>query len=80
MDLLKLYRQYGDVLSFMGGIDVRVLYTNERELIDRELEEKIAIVKGKNGFVLHSDHSIPVTVNYDTYEYFVKRGLELGMY
>lgn len=80
MDLIKLYKDYGDVLSFMGGIDVRVLYTNDKRLIDQELEAKIPIVKGKYGYVLHSDHSIPNTVNYETYRYFVEKGLELGTY
>ncbi|MGD0091435.1 MAG: uroporphyrinogen decarboxylase family protein [Planctomycetota bacterium] len=80
MDLLKLYREYGDRLSFMGGIDVRVLYTNDKAQVDAELEAKIPVVMGKNGYVVHSDHSIPDTVNYDTYRYFVQRALELGTY
>ncbi len=80
MDLLRLCRDFGDMLSFMGGIDVRTLYSNKRPIIDAELEAKIPIVKQKNGFVLHSDHSIPNTVDYDSYRYFVKRGLELGTY
>jgi uroporphyrinogen decarboxylase len=78
MDLLKLYREYGDVLSFMGGIDVRVLYTNDKAKVDAELEAKIPVVKQGFGYVLHSDHSIPNTVDYETYRYFVDRGLELG--
>lgn len=80
MDLLKLYREWGDRLSFMGGIDVRVLYTNDRAKIDAELEAKIPVVKGHYGYVLHSDHSIPNTVYYDTYRYFINKGLELGAY
>lgn len=80
MDLIKLYKQYGDILSFMGGIDVRVLYSNDKELVRRELEAKIPIVKGNFGYVLHSDHSIPDTVNYETYKYFLDKGLELGTY
>mgnify|MGYP005847223005 CR=1 FL=1 len=80
MDLIKLYREYGDALSFMGGIDVRVLYTNDKGQIDKELESKIPLVMGKYGYVLHSDHSIPNTVNYETYKYFAGRGLELGTY
>ncbi len=80
MDLLKIYRQYGDNLSLMGGIDVRVLYTNDKKKIDAELEAKIPIVKQNNGFTLHSDHSIPNTVHYDTYRYFIEKGLELGKY
>lgn len=80
MDLLKLYRQYGDRLSFMGGMDVRVLYSNDLEAVERELISKIPIVKGNYGYMLHSDHSIPNTVAYETYRYFVERGLELGTY
>jgi uroporphyrinogen decarboxylase len=80
MDLLKLYHQWGDRLSFMGGIDVRVLYTNDLTKVDAELEAKIPVVMGNYGYVLHSDHSIPNTVEYSTYRHFVDRGLELGTY
>ena len=80
MDLVQLYRQYGERLSFMGGVDVRVLYSNDRAQVDLELEAKIPVVKGNYGYMLHSDHSIPNTVDYDTYRYFVDRGLELGRY
>ena len=78
MDLLRLHRNYGDRLALMGGIDVRALYSNDTATIDRELEAKIPLVK--QGYVLHSDHSIPRTVQYDTYRYFVRRGLELGLF
>lgn len=80
MDLVELYKQYGEVLSFMGGIDVRVLYTNDRAQIDAELEAKIPVVMRNYGYVLHSDHSIPITVDYDVYCYFIEKGLELGTY
>jgi uroporphyrinogen decarboxylase len=80
MDLLKLYRDYGERIAFMGGIDVRVLYTNDRAQIDAELQKKIPTVMQNYGYVLHSDHSIPYTVYYDTYRYFVGRGLSLGTY
>jgi uroporphyrinogen decarboxylase len=80
MDLLRLYRDYGERLSFMGGIDVRVLYNNDRREIDAELEAKIPVVKGHYGYVLHSDHSIPNNVHPDTYRYFIKKGLGLGRY
>jgi uroporphyrinogen decarboxylase len=80
MDLLRLYNKFGDRLSFMGGIDVRVLYSNNKNEIDAELEAKIPIVKGKYGYVLHSDHSIPNNVHHDVYKYFIQKGLELGTY
>ena len=80
MDLLELYKDYGEQIAFMGGIDVRVLYTNDREQIRSELEAKIPIVKQNHGFFLHSDHSIPNTVDYESYRYFVNTGLTLGSY
>ncbi|HQE93697.1 MAG TPA: uroporphyrinogen decarboxylase family protein [Anaerolineae bacterium] len=80
MDLLKLYQNFGDRLAFMGGIDVRTLYTNDRAVIDAELEAKIPTVMQNYGYVLHSDHSIPNTVYYDTYRYFIEKGLALGTY
>lgn len=78
MDLLRLYRNFGDRLSFMGGLDVRCLYNNDKREIEAELEAKIPVVKAGNGYILHSDHSIPSNVEYDTYKYFIKKGLELG--
>jgi len=80
MDLLEIHKSFGDVLSFMGGIDVRTLYSNDKKIIDKELESKIPFVKEGFGYVLHSDHSIPKTVDYDTYKYFIEKGLELGQY
>lgn len=80
MDLLKLHREFGDKISFMGGIDVRTLYSNDKNIIDKELETKIPQVMKGFGYVLHSDHSIPNTVNYETYKYFIEKGLELGTY
>ncbi|MCK5155369.1 MAG: hypothetical protein KAQ69_02980 [Spirochaetales bacterium] len=80
MDPIRIQKQYGDVLSLMGGIDVRVLYSNDKAQIDKELETKIPILKKGFGYTLHSDHSIPNTVTYDSYKYFIRRGLELGTY
>ena len=77
MDLLRIYKEYGDRLSLMGGIDVRALYSNDRATIDRELEAKIPIVKQNNGYCLHSDHSIPNTVDYETLQYFFEKALSL---
>ena len=76
MDLLKLYNDFGDRIAFMGGIDVRALYTNDRAIIDAELEAKIPTVMQNYGYALHSDHSIPYTVYYDTYQYFIEKGME----
>lgn len=80
MDLLRIHREWGDKIALMGGIDVRSLYSNDDAVIDRELESKIPIVKQGHGYMLHSDHSIPRTVDYRSFQHFISKGLELGRY
>ena len=80
MDLLRIYKNYGDKIALMGGIDVRALYSNDPAVIDEELEKKLPVVKEGFGYVLHSDHSIPKTVNYETLKYFHQKAMELGKY
>ena len=80
MDLLRIHREYGDRLSLMGGIDVRTLYTNNPEVVEIELTSKIPPAMKGFGYTLHSDHSIPNTVEYATYHHFIERGLEMGTY
>jgi uroporphyrinogen decarboxylase len=80
MDPLRIKKQYGGKLALMGGIDVRTIYSNDRATIDEELEAKIPGLMQGSGYVLHSDHSIPNTVQYETYRYFIEKGLSLGTY
>jgi uroporphyrinogen decarboxylase len=80
MDLIRIYENFGDKIALIGGIDVRVLYTNDFAQIDKELETKIPIVKKGFGYVAHSDHSIPNTVNYETFNYYIEKLKELGSF
>lgn len=80
MDLLRIHKKYGDKITLMGGIDVRALYSNDKKTIDKELEAKIPAIKEGFGYVLHSDHSIPKTVDYETFKYYIEKGLALGKY
>ena len=76
MDPLRIRKNFPD-FPLIGGIDVRTLCTNNRDIIRRELEAKVPILK-HNGFVLHTDHSVPATVDYESYRFFVDEGLRLG--
>ncbi|HUU20891.1 MAG TPA: uroporphyrinogen decarboxylase family protein [Phycisphaerae bacterium] len=80
MDLLQLKRDYGEHIAFMGGVDVRPLVANDRDAIRAELETKLPAAMAGGGYCLHSDHSIPNQVDYETYRYFVDLGLEIGTY
>jgi len=78
MDPLRIHEKFGDQIALCGGLDARNLVANDISAIDRELETKIPVLKEKKGFILHSDHSIPTTTEYQTYRHFVEKGLSLG--
>ena len=79
MDLPTLYKRFGDQIAFFGGIDVRTLISNDRALIDEELTKKITpVAQGGGGYILHTDHSEPPEVDYETMRYFIERGREIA--
>lgn len=79
MDLPTLFKRFGDRIAFYGGVDVRCLISNDRAAIDAEMDQKILpVVQGGGGYVVHSDHSEPPEVDYETMRYFVERGRRLG--
>ncbi len=79
MDLPTLFRKFGDRIAFFGGIDVRTLISNDRRRIDEELMKKLPpVLSGGGGYILHSDHSEPPEVDYDTMRYFIDRGQALA--
>jgi uroporphyrinogen decarboxylase len=80
MDPLRIKREFGDRIALFGGMDARNLVANDREAIRAELEEKIPVLKEGFGYILHSDHSIPTTTEYETYRFFVDEGLRLGTF
>ena len=79
MDIRQLFEAFGDRLAFFGNIDVREIVSNDRDRIRAEIDAKIPhVLKNGGGYILHSDHSIPPDVDYDTYRYFQEYGRELG--
>ena len=60
------------MLAFVGGLDVRIFETNDRNLIGKEIKKYIEGMKARGArLVFASDHSIPPTVQFDTYQYIV---------
>ena len=80
MDLLKLKKRFGDQIALIGGMDARILETNDLQAVDAELLSKLPGVMAGNGYVLQVDHSVSPLVDYETYKFFVERGLEIGTY
>ena len=79
LDVVELKRQFGDRWVFNGNIDVRVLATNDRDAVRREVLRKLNAAKG-GGFILQSDHSMPDNVAPDTYDYVIQLAREHGTY
>ena len=79
MDLAALARDYGDRISFYGGLDVRTLIANDLGAVEAEMQAKIpAVLRAGAGYIVHSDHSEPPEVNYETARFFLERGRDFG--
>lgn len=72
-NVIDIAKTYGNKLSYMGNIDVTVLGTNDRAKIRDEIVPKLAAMKNlRVPYFFHSDHSIPPSVDYRTYEYMLE--------
>ena len=79
-DILKIKAEFGDRIALFGGMDARTLISNDKKEIRKELDYKLKSVMDGSGYILHTDHSVPPQVNYESYKYFLEYGLSLGRY
>jgi uroporphyrinogen decarboxylase len=80
MDVRELAPAYGDRLGFIGNIDVKVLLTNDRDAVLEEVRAKLTAAMPYNGYIYHSDHSIPPGVTLDTYRLVLDEVRRIGKY
>jgi len=67
-DPFAFAERYGDRLAFVGGLDARVLETNDPAVIDREVAAYIEGMKSRGArLVFATDHSISPRVRYESY-------------
>lgn len=79
LDVVDLKRRFGDRWAFNGNIDARVLATNDRSQVRREVLRKLQAARG-GGYILQSDHSIPDNVDPQTYDYMIQLVRRYGRY
>jgi uroporphyrinogen decarboxylase len=79
-DVRQLKPLYGDRISFFGNTNMDVLATGDRKLIHDEVVTKIEAAKPGGGYIHQSDHSVPPTVSYDSYRYWMDLAQEHGAY
>ncbi len=72
MDLVSLKKKYGDKIAFMGGIDTRIIKSNNFEDMEEEIDRKFKIAKKGGGYIYHSDHSIPDNIGFSQYTKFLE--------
>ncbi len=80
VDMLALKRQFGDRLSFMGGIDARAMSHPDPAVIEQEIATKLPVMKQGGGYIYHSDHSVPSDVSLAQYERVMALVDEYGRY
>ncbi|OHB77785.1 MAG: hypothetical protein A2W31_06755 [Planctomycetes bacterium RBG_16_64_10] len=79
LDVVQLKRQIGRHWAFNGNINVQVLETNNRDLVQAEVLPKLNAAKG-GGYIVQSDHSVTSNVDPATYDYVVQLVREHGVY
>lgn len=80
MDLVELKGNFGDRLSFFGGIDVRAMANPDPKVIEEEVKTKVTIAKKNGGYIYHSDHSVPDNVSFQQYQRMMELVREYGRY
>jgi uroporphyrinogen decarboxylase len=72
MNVVELARDWKDKLCFMGNLDVRAFESNDRQRLEAEVLGKIRGLRELRApYIVMSDHSIPPTVNLDTFRWYL---------
>lgn len=80
MDIRELCPRYGKELAFFGNVDVMTMISNDLDLIEEEIREKLTAGKTTHGYVYHSDHSVPPQVTWKTYQGIIDLVEKYGAY
>jgi uroporphyrinogen decarboxylase len=80
MDLRELAPRFGDRLSFVGNIDVKVLLTNDLDRVRDEVRAKLTAAMPYRGYIYHSDHSVPPGITLETYQAVIDEVRRMGHY
>jgi uroporphyrinogen decarboxylase len=71
MDVRELAPIYGQDLTFFGNIDMTVAIRGDRDEIEHEVRSKLEAGMRNNGYIYHSDHSVPPQVSWETYKWII---------
>lgn len=80
MDLREIAPKFGDRLGFCGGIDARILATNDLDQIREEIRVKMGAAMPHRGYIYHSDHSVLPDTSLATYRAVLDEVKRVGTY
>ncbi|MCR4427634.1 MAG: hypothetical protein NUW23_15880 [Firmicutes bacterium] len=80
MDPLRLKKDFGEVLTLWGGIDVRAIANPDPSVLEREIREKVPALAKGGGYIFASDHSIPDNVSLQQYQHMLQLGRHYATY
>jgi uroporphyrinogen decarboxylase len=79
-DVRCLCPKYGPELAFFGNIDVMLMASNDHEKLEHEIATKFAAGKETKGYAYHSDHSVPPSTSWETYQFIIEMIEKYGNY
>jgi len=77
-DVLQIKKIFGSEITLFGGIDARTMV--DKASIEREIKNKLPILKSNGKYIYHSDHSIPPDVNLENYLFTLELVKSYGDY
>jgi len=81
MDAVSLKKEFGEDLSFWGGIDTqKILPFGTDEELKKEIENKINVLGSNGGYVMASVHTIQPDVSPEKIIKMIEYGKEYGYY
>ncbi len=80
MDMRKILPKYHKDLACFGNIDVMKMATNDPAIIEEEISSKFAVGKEYRAYIYHSDHSVPPSVSWETYQRIIEMVHKYGQY
>ena len=79
LDIVKLKKEYGDRIAFVGNFDVRILESADKKEIKKHALYKLKAALG-GGWICQSDHSVSTDVDPESYAYMLEVIREYGKY
>jgi len=71
MDLKTLKKNYGDSITFQGGIS-KFIGEMDKEKLREHIMDRIAVGSPGGGYILSSEGGIPVTMSHENFRYYME--------